>query len=55
MDEPICKAEIETETWRTSIWTPRGERVGGIKWEIEIDICIYTIDTTYKTDNENLL
>ena len=24
-DEPICKAEIETETERTNVWTPRGE------------------------------
>ena len=23
-DEPICKAEIETQTQRTNIWIPRG-------------------------------
>ena len=55
MDEPICKVEIETQMQRISIWTPREERVGGIKWGIKIDICIYTIDTTYEIDNENLL
>ena len=24
-DEPICKAEIDTQTQRTNIWTRRGE------------------------------
>ena len=24
-DEPICKAEIKTQTWRTNIWIPKGE------------------------------
>ena len=37
-DEPICKAEIETQTQRTNIWTPREEGGGGINWEIGIDI-----------------
>ena len=37
-DEPICKAEIETQTQRTNIWTPREEGEGGINWEIGIDI-----------------
>ena len=27
-DEPICKAEIETQRQRTSVWTPSGERWG---------------------------
>ena len=22
-DEPTCKAEVEAQTWRTNIWTPR--------------------------------
>ena len=40
----VCRAEIETEMWRTNIWTPRGERGGGggvMSWEIGIDI--YTL------------
>ena len=29
-DEPVCKAEIETQMQRTNVWTPRGEsRDGG--------------------------
>ena len=28
-DEPICKAEIQTQAQRTNVWTPRRER-GGI-------------------------
>ena len=24
-DEPVCKAEIETQEQRTNLWTPRGE------------------------------
>ena len=27
-DEPVCKAEIETQTQRTKVWTPRWERGG---------------------------
>ena len=46
-DEPVCKAEIQTQTQRTNIWAPRGERENGINWEIGIDI--YT--TMYKIDN----
>ena len=26
MDDLICKAEVETETWRTNLWLPRGKR-----------------------------
>ena len=37
-DEPICKAEIETQTWITNIWTPSGERESGMNWEVRIDI-----------------
>ena len=25
IDDLICKAEIETQTWRTNIWIPRGK------------------------------
>ena len=38
-DEPICKAEIETQTYRTNTWTSRDK--GGINWEIGTDI--YTL------------
>ena len=43
-DEPVCKAEIETQMQRTNVWTPVGESSGGVcgggvmNWEIEIDI-----------------
>ena len=29
-DEPVCRAETETQTQRTNVWTPRGER--GRRW-----------------------
>ena len=29
-DEPICKAEIETQTQRTNVWTPRGVQYDGL-------------------------
>ena len=50
-DEPVCKAEIETQTQRTNVWTPRGESGGWgggvMNWEIGIDI--YT--NMYKIGN----
>ena len=41
IDEPVCKAEIETQTWRTDVWTPRREKWSEMNWEIGIDI--YTL------------
>ena len=32
-DKLICKAEIETQTQKTIIWTPGAEE-GGMNWEI---------------------
>ena len=29
--EPVCSAEIETQMYRTNVWTPRGESGG--RWE----------------------
>ena len=29
-DEPVCKAEIETQMQRTNVWTPKGESGGGV-------------------------
>ena len=52
-DEPTCKAEIETQMQRTNIWTPRGEKQGGINWEIGIDI--YTLLCIKQICNENVL
>ena len=43
-DEPVCKAEIETQMERTNVWTPWGKGGGGgggMNWEIGIDI--YTL------------
>ena len=36
-DNLICKAEIETQMWRTNVWIPREERRGRMSWEIGID------------------
>ena len=59
-DEPVCKAEIETQMQRTNIWTPRGESGGaegsgggGMNWEIGIDI--YTLTCIKQITNDNLL
>ena len=45
-DELVCRAEIETQTQRKNVWTPRGETagsgdVGVMNWEIGIDM--YTV------------
>ena len=29
-DEPVCKAEIETQMQRTNVWTPRGGSGGEV-------------------------
>ena len=52
-DEPVYKAEIETQIQRTNVWTPTGEGGGaggggGMNWEIGIDI--YTL-ICIKIDN----
>ena len=52
-DEPICKAEIETQTQRTNTWTPRGGRRSGMNWETGTDI--HTPLCIKQTTNENLL
>ena len=39
--------------WRTNIWTARGERRGGMNWEIGIDV--YTLLCVKQMTNENLL
>ena len=53
-DEPVCKAEIETQMQRTNLWAPRGEcgvgwGGGGMNWETGIGRHIYT--NMYKIDN----
>ena len=40
IDESICKAEIETQMYRTNKWTPRVGGGGGKNWKIGIDIYI---------------
>ena len=57
-DEPVCRAEIETQMQRTNVWTPKGEsgrvRGGGVmNWEIGIDI--YTLICIKWITNKNLL
>ena len=39
--EPICNAEIETQTQRTNTWIPKGKRKSGMNWEVGIDV--YTL------------
>ena len=53
MGEPICKAELETQMWRTNIWTSKGDRRSRMNWEIRIDI--YTLLCIKEKSNENLL
>ena len=36
-DEPICRARIETQTWRMDVWIQGGRR-GGTDWEGSIGI-----------------
>ena len=52
-DEPVCKAEMETQMQRTNVWTPREERGSGMNWEIGIDI--YTLICIKQITNKNLL
>ena len=55
-DEPVFKAEIETQMQRTNVWTPRGESGGvwgGMNWEIGIDM--YTLICINQITNEDLL
>ena len=40
IDDLICKAEIQTQTWRTHVWMTRGKEVGGMNWEVGIDMDI---------------
>ena len=58
-DEPVCRAEIETQMQRTNVWTPSGENGGGVgggggmNWEIGIDM--YTLICIKWISNKNLL
>ena len=52
-DAPVFKAEIETQMQRTNVWTPRGERVCVMNWEIGIDI--YTLLHIKQIPNKDLL
>ena len=40
-DERICKAETETQMERKNVWTPKGKGMGGMNWEIVVDM--YTL------------
>ena len=57
-DEPVCRAEIETQMQRTNVWTPReesggGGSGGGMNWEIGIDM--YTLMCIKWITNKNML
>ena len=51
-DEPACKAEVKTETYRTNIRIPWGEWRGRLNWEIKA--VIYTLLCVKQVTNENL-
>ena len=40
-DEPVCKAEIETQTQRTNLWLPK--ETGGGEINQEFGINLYTL------------
>ena len=57
-EEPVCRAEIETQMQRTNVWTSRGESGGGggdgaMNWEIGTDI--YTLMCIKWITNKNML
>ena len=58
-DEPVCRAEVETQMQKTNVWTPRGESRGGggdggvMNWAIGIDM--YTLMCIKLMTNKNLL
>ena len=57
-DEPVCRAEVETQMQRTNVWTPRGENRGAgdggmLNWAIGIDM--YTLMCIKLMTNKNLL
>ena len=58
-DDPVCRAEIETQMQRTNVWTASGESGGGCSgagvtnWEIGIDI--YTLICMKWITNKNML
>ena len=61
-DEPICKAEIQTQAQRTNVWTPRRER-GWDRWghwgvDKYILLCLKQItieNGLYRTGNYSVL
>ena len=39
----FAKQKTETQMQRTNVWTPKGERRGGMNWEIGIDVYTMSI------------
>ena len=54
IEDLICKTGIETQTWRTNIWIPRGTW-GWINWELGVDIYTLLILCIKLITNQNLL
>ena len=54
-DELICKIEIESQTWRTSLGLPSGEGRVGMNWEMGTDIFTLLIQSIRQITNEDLL
>ena len=55
IDHLIGKAEIETQTQKTNVWTPREEGGVGMNWEIGIDIYTLLILYIKQITNKDLL
>ena len=56
-DEPVCRAEIESQMQITNVWTPGGESGGDVGgdvmiWQIRIDM--YTLMCIKRMTNKNL-
>ena len=53
--DSLCKADIETQTQKANVLSPKWESRGGMIWEIGIDIYTLLILCTKQVTNENLL
>ena len=48
-----CKTEIHSQTQETNFWLPRGQGMGGIKWELGINK--HTLVYVKQITNKDLL
>ena len=38
-DEPICRTETDSWTWRADLWLPSGRERSGMDWEFGVSKC----------------